>query len=229
MSIITLFLIPLVLLFFLSFLLGRYPIGIYDVILALFSKILGFDSGISQSIETIIFQVRLPRILGAILVGSALSIAGASFQGLFRNPLVSPDKLGVSSGAGLGAAIGILTSAGYFFVQIFAFAFGLLAVAIVYILSKTFKGTSMLTLVLCGIAIESFFGSLLSIAKYIADPFEQLPSIVFLVNGKLSFCKLSTNNFCINPYYNRNVSSSSNKVEIKCPINGRRRSTIFGC
>jgi len=181
-----LFLIPLVLLFFISFLLGRYPISIYDVVLAIFSKILGFDSGLSESIETIIFQIRLPRILGAMLVGAALSIAGASFQGLFRNPLVSPDKLGVSSGAGLGAAIGILSSAGYFFVQIFAFAFGLLAVAISYLLSKNFKGTSMLTLVLCGIAVQSFFGSMLSLAKYVADPYEQLPSIVFWMMGSLT-------------------------------------------
>jgi iron complex transport system permease protein len=185
-SSITLFLIPLVILFFLSFLLGRYPIDIYDVLLAISSKILGFDSGLPHSVETIIFQIRLPRILGAILVGAALSIAGASFQGLFRNPLVSPDKLGVSSGAGLGAAIGILSSAGYFFVQIFAFVFGLLAVGITYLLSKSLKGTSMLTLVLCGIAIESFFGSMLSLAKYVADPYEQLPSIVFWMMGSLA-------------------------------------------
>lgn len=185
-SAITLFLIPLVLLFFISFLIGRYPINIYDVVLAISSKILGFDSGLPQSIETIIFQIRLPRILGAILVGAALSIAGASFQGLFRNPLVSPDKLGVSSGAGLGAAIGILSSAGYFLIQVSAFSFGLLAVATCYLLSKNFKGTSMLTLVLCGIAIESFFGSMLSLAKYIADPYEQLPSIVFWLMGSLA-------------------------------------------
>lgn len=185
-SAITLFLIPLVILFFISFLIGRYPINIYDVILAIGSKILGFNSGLPQSIETIIFQIRLPRILGAILVGAALSIAGASFQGLFRNPLVSPDKLGVSSGAGLGAAIGILSSAGYFLVQLSAFSFGLLAVGICYLLSKSFKGTSMLTLVLCGIAIESFFGSMLSLAKYVADPYEQLPSIVFWLMGSLA-------------------------------------------
>lgn len=185
-SVIILFLIPLILLFFISFLLGRYPIDILDVILVIFSKILGFDSGLSQSIETIIFQIRMPRIIGAILVGAALSVAGASFQGLFRNPLVAPDKLGVSAGAGFGAAIGILLSAGYFLTQVSAFLFGLLAVAITYLLSKSFKGTSILTLVLCGIAIESFFGSLLSISKYIADPYEQLPSIVFWLMGSLT-------------------------------------------
>jgi len=185
-SSILLLLIPLIALFFISFLIGRYPISPYEVILAISSKITGFNFNLPQSIETIIFQIRLPRILAAILVGASLSIAGASFQGLFRNPLVSPDKLGVSSGAGFGAALAIVLSGGYFFIQASAFSFGLLAVVVCYLLSKTFKGTSMLTLVLCGIAIESFFGAMLSLLKYIADPYEQLPTIVFWLMGSLA-------------------------------------------
>ena len=185
-SSIALLLIPLIVLFFISFLIGRYPISPYEVILAISSKITGINFNLSQSIETIIFQIRLPRILAAILVGASLSIAGASFQGLFRNPLVSPDKLGVSSGAGFGAALAIVLSGGYFLIQVSAFSFGLLAVTVCYLLSKTFKGTSMLTLVLCGIAIESFFGAMLSLLKYIADPYEQLPTIVFWLMGSLA-------------------------------------------
>jgi len=185
-SSIALLLMLLIALFFISFLMGRYPISPYEVILAICSKITGLDFGLSQSVETIIFQIRMPRILAAILVGASLSIAGASFQGLFKNPLVSPDKLGVSSGAGFGAALAILLSGGYFFIQASAFSFGLLAVAVCYLLSKTFKGTSMLTLVLCGIAIGSFFSALLSIAKYVADPYGQLPTIVFWLMGSLA-------------------------------------------
>ncbi|MCL2687037.1 MAG: iron ABC transporter permease [Methanobrevibacter sp.] len=185
-SAITLLLMLLIALFFISFLLGRYPISPYEVILAICSKITGIDFGLSQTVETIIFQIRLPRILAAILVGASLSIAGASFQGLFKNPLVSPDKLGVSSGAGFGAALAILLYGGYFLIQALSFIFGLLAVVVSYLLSRTFKGTSMLTLVLCGIAIGSFFSALLSIAKYVADPYGQLPTIVFWLMGSLA-------------------------------------------
>ncbi len=121
-----------------------------------------------------------------MMVGASLSIAGASFQGLFQNPLVSPDKLGVSAGAGFGAAIAILFSASTFMIQFSAFAWGLLAVGLTYFLGRTFKGTSMLTLVLCGIAVASFFSALLSLIKYVADPYGQLQTIVFWLMGSLA-------------------------------------------
>lgn len=177
--------IPLIGLFFLSFTIGRYPIGPLEVIYVILAKF-GIGGTVSPLMDTIIFQVRLPRIIAAMLVGACLSIAGASFQGLFRNPLVAPDKLGVSAGASFGAAIAILSSFGFLFIQGLAFLGGLLAVAITYFLNKTFKGTSMLTLILCGIAIESFFGAMVSLTKYVADPYEQLPTIVFWLMGSLS-------------------------------------------
>jgi iron complex transport system permease protein len=178
--------IPLVILFFISFLIGRYPIPPYEVFIAIASKLFPINANVSPSMNTVIFEIRLPRILAAMLVGAALSVAGAAFQGLFRNPLVSPDKLGVTAGAGFGAALAILISAGALFIQISAFLWGLIAVTITYFLSRTFKGTSMLTLVLCGIAIESFFGALIALSKYVADPYEQLPTIVFWLMGSLA-------------------------------------------
>lgn len=185
-SVTILLIIPLILLFLVSFLIGRYPISPYDVILALYYKILPINSTLPPSLDTVVFQIRLPRILAAMMVGAALSVAGASFQGLFRNPLVAPDKLGVTAGAGFGAALAILLSLGGIMIQIAAFIGGLIAVSLTYLLSRNFKGTSMLTLVLCGIAVESFFAALIALSKYVADPFQQLPTIVFWLMGSLA-------------------------------------------
>lgn len=185
-SVTVLLIILLIFLFIFSFLIGRYPISPQDVFMVLFSKILPINSNIPPTLDTVIFQIRLPRILAAMLVGAALSVAGASFQGLFRNPLVAPDKLGVSAGAGFGASMAILLGAGALIIQGFAFLGGLIAVGLTYIISRTFKGTSMLTLVLCGIAVESFFGALIALSKYVADPFMQLPTIVFWLLGSLA-------------------------------------------
>lgn len=185
-SVTTMLVIPLVILFFISFLIGRYPISPYDVVMVLASHVLPVNYTSSPSLDTVIFQIRLPRIIAAMMVGAGLSIAGASFQGLFKNPLVSPDKLGVSAGAGFGAALAILFSAGAFMIQAFSFVGGLIAVSLTYFISKTFKGTSILTLVLCGIAIESFFGAMISLIKYVADPYQQLPTIVFWLMGSFA-------------------------------------------
>ncbi|MGB9977949.1 FecCD family ABC transporter permease [Methanobacterium sp.] len=185
-SVTVLLIIPLIFLFFISFLLGRYPISPQDVIMAIASKLFFFNSTLSPTLNAILFQIRLPRILAAMMVGAALSVAGASFQGLFKNPLVSPDKLGVSAGAGFGAALAILFSASAIMIQFSAFIFGLIAVSLTYFIGRSFKGTSILTLVLCGIAIESLFAALLSLAKYVADPYGQLQTIVFWIMGSLA-------------------------------------------
>ncbi|MGZ7208300.1 MAG: FecCD family ABC transporter permease [Methanobacterium sp.] len=178
--------IPLVILFFASFLVGRYPVSPNEVIMAFASKLFFINSNLPATVNTVIFDIRLPRILSAMIIGASLSVAGASFQGLFQNPLVSPDKLGVSAGAGFGASLAILFSAGVFMIQFSAFAFGLIAVGLTYFLGRSFKGTSMLTLVLCGIAIASLFSALLSLIKYVADPFGQLQAIVFWLMGSLA-------------------------------------------
>ena len=120
--------------------------------------------------DTVVLQIRLPRILAALLVGGGLSIAGASFQGLFRNPLVSPDILGVSAGASVGAALAILLYEPNVMIQVWAFCFALVAVGLTYFMSKQVKGNPTLSLILAGIAIESLFMALLSLIKYVANP-----------------------------------------------------------
>ncbi|KAF5083327.1 putative ABC transporter permease protein [anaerobic digester metagenome] len=185
-SAVLLMIIALIILFFLSFLFGRYPLSLNEVVLAVASKLGLISFTLPPAVDTIIFQIRFPRIVAAMMIGAALSIAGASFQGLFQNPLVSPDKLGVSAGAGFGASLAILFSASVFMTQISAFFWGLVAVGLTYFIARAFKGTSMLTLVLCGIAIASLFSALLSLIKYVADPYGQLQTIVFWLMGSLA-------------------------------------------
>ncbi len=136
--------------------------------------------------DTVVVQIRLPRIFAAMLVGAALSLAGGSFQGLFRNPLVSPDILGVSAGAGFGAALAILLSGNRAIIQLSAFCFGIISVGIVYTVSKVVKGNRTLSLVLAGLAISSLFSASLSLMEYIADPTDQLPTIIYWLMGSLA-------------------------------------------
>jgi iron complex transport system permease protein len=176
----------LAVLFIFSFVLGRYPISPGDVLKVLASHIVPayhFNTGI---INTIVIQIRLPRILAAMVVGASLALSGVSFQGLFRNPLVSPDILGVSSGAGFGAALAILLSGNQLAIQVSAFCFALLAVGISYGISKMVKGNPTLSLILAGMAIASLFGAMLSLVKYVADPVNQLPAITYWLMGSLA-------------------------------------------
>ncbi|NLA38331.1 MAG: iron ABC transporter permease, partial [Methanomicrobiales archaeon] len=145
-----------------------------------------FEQTWGASEQTVIFRIRLPRVAAAMLVGGGLSIAGASFQGLFRNPLVSPDILGVSAGAGFGAALGILASGDPGVIQISAFVFGIIAVSIAYCIGRTVGRGSTLVLVLGGIIIGSLFSAFISLTKYVADPYDTLPAIVFWMMGSLS-------------------------------------------
>lgn len=182
-----------VFLFFLSFLLGRYPIAPIDVVKTILSPV--FPSlVVSPQISSIVFDIRLPRIIAALLVGAALAVAGAAFQGIFKNPLVSPDLLGVSNGAGFGAAVAILLNGGNFFIQLGSFIFGIISVSITYAISKTYKTGGILVLVLSGTAISAFFNALISGAKFMADPYDKLPQITYWLMGSLSsvdFNKLS--------------------------------------
>ena len=122
-------------------------------------------------------QVRGPRVLAALVVGAALAAAGTAYQGMFRNPLVSPDILGVSTGAALGAVLGIFLSLGVFFIQVFAFAGGLAAVGLVYFIGSRLRGHDpLLALVLTGVVIGTLLGSAIALLKYLADPYNQLPA-----------------------------------------------------
>lgn len=183
-SIVLLIFLPIVL-FFASFLIGRYPISPIDVINTVLCPIFP-QLEVSPTITTIVFEIRLPRIIAAMLVGAALAMAGAAFQSIFKNPLVSSDLLGVSNGAGFGAALAIILSGSNVVVQIFAFVFGLISVSITYLISRAYKAGGILILVLSGVAISAFFNALISAIKFVADPDDKLPEIVYWLMGSLA-------------------------------------------
>ena len=178
----------MVVLFFLSFMLGQYPIEPMQVMHVIGSKLFGFECSEPEMVQSIVWKVRLPRICAALMIGAALSVAGAVYQGLFKNPMVSPDILGASSGAGFGAALAILFSFPYFMIQFNAFAFGLLAVALAYyVCKKVSRGKdALLMLILGGMIVSTLFSSFITLTKYVADPDSKLPEITYWLMGSLS-------------------------------------------
>jgi len=166
---------------------GRYPVSLGDLFSVLTAKLAGHRADVHPAVESVIFQVRGPRVIAAMLVGAALAVAGTAFQGLFRNPLVSPDILGASSGAALGAVVGIYLSLGVFAIQAIAFVGGLIAVAIVYMIGAMVRSRDpILVLVLTGVVVGSLFGAGVGLVKYLADPYNQLPAMTFWLLGSLS-------------------------------------------
>ena len=134
----------------------------------------------------LVWQLRFPRALIGAFVGMSLAVSGCAFQGVFRNPLVNSGVLGVSNGAGFGAALAIILLGGGLYSYIFAFAFGILAVILSYFSGRIYNSSAVITLVLGGTVVSSFFGALTSILKYIADPYTQLPAITFWFMGSMS-------------------------------------------
>lgn len=166
---------------------GRFPVAPGDVARALWAAASGSQSGLAANVEAVVLQIRAPRVAGALAVGAALAAAGAAFQGLFRNPLVSPDILGVTAGCGLGAALAVLASLPLAAVHAFAFAGGLLAVGLVVAVGTWIGGRDpVLTLVLTGVVVGSLFASALALVKYVADPYNQLPAITFWLLGSFA-------------------------------------------
>lgn len=182
----TVLLLLLVALICVSFLLGRYAVRASDV----FAASLGW-LGLAPTVHggaQVVMELRLPRIVGAVLVGAALSVSGAAYQVMFRNPMVSPTILGVSAGAAFGAAIAILLSLPVLVVHLTTFGGGLLAVAITYVVGVKFcrGGNTTLAIILSGIIVSTLFTSLLSMIKYVADPYDKLPIIVYWLMGSLA-------------------------------------------
>lgn len=176
-------------LFVVSLGLGRAMIPPAEVLGILGQQFFGMQGDFSQGNVTIVINVRLPRICAAMLVGSALAIAGATYQGLFKNPMVSPDILGASAGASFGAALALLlTNGGGGIVETSAFVLGFVAVMLTYFSSKSIgHGTNMtLLLVLCGLIVGTLFQSFVSIIKYTADPDSKLPEITYWLMGSLA-------------------------------------------
>ncbi len=169
---------------------GPYPAPPGDVLSTIAGRLLGI--GTPGPVDTVLFQIRLPRVLAALLIGASLAGAGASFQTLFRNPLVSPDILGVSAGAGFGAVLGILLSLPVLAIQAMGFATGLATVGIVYLLARALRSQNeILVLVLAGIVVGALAGAGISLVKVLADPYNQLPAITFWLLGSLSGVKVS--------------------------------------
>ncbi|HVY56932.1 MAG TPA: iron ABC transporter permease [Xanthobacteraceae bacterium] len=175
-----------------AFTVGRYPVDLADLAKVLLAKVTGHDAGVPAAVENVILQVRGPRVLAAALVGAALAVAGTAFQGLFRNPLVSPDILGASSGAALGAVTGVYFSLGVFAIQAIAFAGGLIAVAAVYVIGSAVRTRDpVLVLVLTGVVVGSLLGAGVGLLKYLADPYNQLPAMTFWLLGSLAAANVS--------------------------------------
>lgn len=168
-------------------LIGPYPISGEQIASAVLGRLGGQRDPSLGQVETILFSIRLPRIGAALLVGAALAAAGAVYQGLFRNPLVSPDILGVSTGAGLGAAAGIFLSLPVIAIQGMAFATGLATVGLVYAVATAVRGHEpTLVLVLAGVVLGALAGACISLLKILADPYDQLPAITFWLLGSLA-------------------------------------------
>ena len=170
-----------------SFSVGRFPVAPGDVWRALWSALTGGESGLAANAEAIVLRVRAPRVAAALAVGAALAAAGASYQNLFKNPLVSPDILGVTAGCALGAGLAILYGLPIGMVHAFSFAGGLAAVALVVAIGTWVGGRDpILTLILAGVVVGSLFGAGIALVKYIADPYNQLPAIVFWLLGSFT-------------------------------------------
>jgi iron complex transport system permease protein len=176
-----------VILFALALLLGRYPIGPLDVGRSLLSPFFpDLAADIPDVARRLVLRVRLPRALAALLIGASYGSTGTAFQAIFKNPLVDSNILGVTSGAGFGAALALLLLLNNWQVQLFAFAFGLIAVGLAFFGSRLYKTSPLLILTLMGILIGSLFGSLTALLKYMADPLDTLPAITFWLLGSLS-------------------------------------------
>jgi iron complex transport system permease protein len=174
--------------FLFSFTIGRYSIPLPQLLQIIWGKTFGLAKSWPVTVETVLFNVRMPRILCAVMVGAALAGSGASYQGIFKNPMVSPDILGASAGAGFGASLAILLSFNIIGIELMSFCFGIGAVLLTYILSSIVgrHSNAVLLLVLTGMVVTSLFNAFTSIVKYVADPNNKLPEITFWLMGGLS-------------------------------------------
>ncbi len=163
---------------------GRFPLSIGET-LSVLCPWLGYGEP-PQMVRDVIINIRLPRILLAMLAGAGLGVAGGAFQALFSNPLATPDTLGVATGASFGAVLGILMGLPSFLVQLFALAAGIAAVALVVFVSRVRGSSSVIMMILAGMVVSALFSALVSLVKYAADPQDVLPSITFWLMGSLS-------------------------------------------
>ena len=169
---------------------GKYDIRPKEVLEILWCRMWGLESRYPQMTVNVVMGLRIPRILASVLVGASLALSGATYQGIFCNPLISPDFLGVSSGACVGAALAILLSLQAGFIQLFAFLGGIIAVGLALTLPVLFRNNSNIMLVLAGIIVGSAMSSIMGFIKYVADPDTQLAAITYWTMGSFSYISL---------------------------------------
>ena len=165
---------------------GRYPLEVIDVIRVVASRFVSVEPTWNPTIESVIFLVRVPRIIAAVLAGGALAASGSAFQSTFRNPLAAPELLGVFQGASVGAALAILFNYPNLVIQLFALTGGILAVVLTSGITKFFKSDSTAILVLAGVIVSGLLRSVLGMLKYVMDTETQLPSITYWELGSLA-------------------------------------------
>lgn len=175
-----------ILVFLGSFSLGRYPVPCSHVIGILVNQLYPIKEFWTPEMTTVVLNIRLPRVILAALVGCCLSTAGASYQGVFQNPMAAPDLLGATAGAAFGAAVAILFGASNFLISFSAFCFSLGAVVLVFLIGNKAPGRRVTNLILAGIMVGSLFSAGTSFVKLVADPSEQLPSITYWLMGSFS-------------------------------------------
>ena len=209
-----------------AFTVGRYPVSLAELADVLISKLAGWPTTASPAVENVVLLVRGPRVVAAVLVGAALAVAGTAFQGLFRNPLVSPDIHGASTGAALGAVIGIYFSLGVIAIEGLAFVGGLVAVAAVYLIGSLLHSRDpILVLVLTGVVIGALLGAGVGLVKYLADPYNQLPAMTFWLLGSLAATTVSDLLPLTGPVASPSARASSSGSDITLSRQRKARST----
>ena len=174
---------------FASLMLGRYRLSPGEIVSLVMNRLRGTES--TGAAVNVLFEIRLPRVIVAALVGAALTVSGTTYQGMFRNPMASPDVLGASTGAGFGAALAILLGFNSFGIGLSAFCFSLVAVAAAWLIASRGRGDPVLSLVLSGMIVSALFSAGTSYTKLVADTQNQLPAITYWLMGSLSSVKKS--------------------------------------
>lgn len=170
---------------------GRLEVPLSEVVRILLSRVFSIERTWTVEMEKAVINIRLPRILAASIVGCGLSAAGATYQGVFRNPMASPDILGASSGAAFGAALAIIAGLSGAMISASAFAMGLAAVFLVFVIGQRAPGQKVMNLILAGIMISSLISAMTSYVKLVADPADELPAITYWLMGSLSGIRLN--------------------------------------
>lgn len=189
----------LILVFIIAFGVGKYPVTLEELIHIIWGRLSGSAGDWSNKAELVLFNIRLPRLLAAAMIGAGLSGAGAAYQGVFSNPMVSPDLLGASSGAGFGAALALFGGMGYMAVTACSFGWGIGAVLLTYLAGTRVRHNQMLGMVLAGIMISSLFSAAISFIKMVADPGNVLPAITYWLMGSISNMTMQKLGFAVVP------------------------------